>query len=108
MKPALSAEDADLLTSSFIAIGDGQLLATKPPPPHRLRDEIYEGMLFPFHARVDVNPKLQGVPDHHIHPPGKAAIGRFLSSTLSKAAPFTDNRVFHVKGRPIDHGSAQK
>lgn len=56
VKHSPASEYYDLLTSLPTTIEGGQLLATKPPPPRRLREEIVENMLFPFHARVDASP----------------------------------------------------
>lgn len=48
VKPAPAAKDTDLLITFPTAIEDGQMLATKSPPPRRLRDEIDEDLLFPI------------------------------------------------------------
>lgn len=81
-KPSPVAEDTGLRNSSPTATEDLQLLATKPPPPLRPRYDIDEDMLFPFHASVDANPKLDGVLDYNMYPLGNASIARALSSTL--------------------------
>lgn len=106
VKPAPAAED--ILASSPTAIEDGQLLATKPPLPPRLRGEIDEDMLFPYHATFDQYSKLGGVLEYNLHPLGNSAIRDCLSETLEISGPFCDARSIYVNENPNDQGCAKK
>lgn len=76
-------------------------MATKPPPPGRLRQEIYEDMLFPYHAQVDHSPKLHGELDLILHTQANDRVVRALSSTLAKPGPFRDDRIIYFRGKPF-------
>lgn len=63
-----------MLAPSPTAIEDLQLLASKTPPPCRLRNEINNDILFHSHDSIDKNPKLSEILKIFTHPQANSAI----------------------------------
>lgn len=97
-----------MLASSPTAVEDRQMLATKPPPPIRLHDDIGEDLLFPYHAQVDRHRKVGGIVDFHLHPSTNHKIRQSLAATLSRAGSFRDNRALYVNERPVSESSEKE
>lgn len=84
------------------------MLVTNPTPPQRLRNEIYEDMVFPYHATVDRCSKLGDVLEYKLHPLGNSALCDSLLITIARSVSFYDARSIYFNVKPIDQDCAVK